>query len=116
LVAERFFGGVGILPWPTVGHGRNVVAAVPKAFSYLFEPQRCSKDCDSVLKSELAEGASTITALVERALNRISGSQAGGGIYNHHGYITEKCQALEVWAQHLDHVVRLGPQQIKPDN
>jgi integrase len=40
--------------------------------------------------------------VIERVLNHISGSQAGvAGVYNRFGYLPEKRQALDAWANHL---------------
>jgi integrase len=44
--------------------------------------------------------------VIERVLNHKSGSQAGvAGIYNRYGYLKEKREALELWAQHLAKLV-----------
>jgi integrase len=40
--------------------------------------------------------------VIERVLNHISGSQAGvAGVYNRFGYLPEKRQALDAWADHI---------------
>lgn len=44
--------------------------------------------------------------VIERVLNHISGSQSGvAGIYNRYGYLPEKRNALELWAQHLERII-----------
>jgi integrase len=45
--------------------------------------------------------------VIERVLNHISGSQAGvAGVYNRFGYLPEKRQALDVWADHVAALIR----------
>jgi integrase len=44
---------------------------------------------------------------IERVLNHVSGSRAGvAGVYNRYGYQKEKQQALELWSNHVETVVR----------
>ena len=44
--------------------------------------------------------------VVERILNHSTGSLGGVvGIYNRHGYLKEKSDALQTWGQHLEKLV-----------
>jgi integrase len=44
--------------------------------------------------------------IIEKVLNHVTGARSGDAkIYNRYGYMTEKRQALELWAAHIGRVV-----------
>jgi integrase len=48
--------------------------------------------------------------IVEAVLNHVSGHRAGvAGIYNRAQYLPEKARAMQLWADHIDHLVSKKP-------
>lgn len=55
------------------------------------------------------EGLGVPVNVTEAVLNHVSGSKSGvAGIYQRHQHVTEKRQALDMWAQELDRIAASG--------
>ena len=45
--------------------------------------------------------------VIERCLNHVSGTISGvAAVYNRHGYVPEKRQALDAWAARIEELIR----------
>jgi integrase len=112
------FGRRGFV-FPALNGSANPVSGFSKAKARLdiaiaFELARAAQppippwrlhDLRRTAASRMAQ-LSIAPHVIEKVLNHVTGSLAGvAGIYNRYGYLREKRQALDLWAEHIGHVV-----------
>jgi integrase len=118
------FGRRGFV-FPALNGSANPVSGFSKAKARLdiaiaFELARAAQppippwrlhDLRRTAASRMAQ-LSIAPHVIEKVLNHVTGSLAGvAGIYNRYGYLREKRQALDLWAEHIGHVVGSAQRQ-----